>query len=345
MSLKISINGLGRIGRNVIRQILDCKDFELIHVNDINPSLENIAYLLNFDSTYGRLDPPFVVTQGGLERGNTSIEVTTFDTASDVPWRAIGADIMVESTGVKEVQASIGRLVKSGEIKKAVVTHASADADITIIFGVNESSYLPKDHLYVSSSICDANAVAPALAKLDGAYGVKSGSLLTLHPWLGYQNLVDGPCRSFAYPGHYEENFALGRASTEALMPKSTSCMPAVKDVLPDIPDLMSMSYRVPTPVVSTAILNLNLNNTTTESEVITMFRDNENKQITPVFKLSSDQLISKDFVGSKNSCVIDTRWIKTGFGGSELRLVLWYDNEYGYSARVLDTIRLMADV
>tara|TARA_B100001564_G_C20643553_1_gene673332 strand:- start:608 stop:1555 length:948 start_codon:yes stop_codon:yes gene_type:complete len=313
-------------------------------VNDINPSIENLAYLLNFDTTYGRLHPPFEVVSGGLERLGSRIEVTSFECPKDIPWNDYNIHVVVEATGVNKIQTSIGTLVKARKIKKAIVTHSSSEVDKTIIFGVNEFDYKPGQHFYISSSICDANAVAPALSKINSEFGINSGSLLTLHPWLGYQNLVDGPCRSFAYPGHYEENFALGRASTEALMPKSTSCMHAVRDVLPDIPDFMSMSYRVPTPVVSAAILNINVKQSVTKNEVISFFYEVEKKQVVPVFKLNSDQLISKDFVGSRNSCIIDTRWIEIGPNGSDVRLALWYDNEYGYSARVLDTVRLIGD-
>jgi glyceraldehyde 3-phosphate dehydrogenase len=310
----------------------------------VNPSIENIAYLLNFDTTYGRLSSPFAVVNGELERSGNRIKVTSKTSPKDIPWKKYGVDVVVESTGVNEIQTLIGKLVRSGEIKKAVVTHSSQEVDKTIIFGVNELDYNSKKHSYVSSSICDANAVAPALSKINSEFGINSGSLLTLHPWLGYQNLVDGPCRSFAYPGHYEENFALGRASTEALMPKSTSCMHAVKDVLPNIPDFMSMSYRVPTPVVSTAVLNINIKRSITKDEIISFFHEIETNQIVPVFKLNFDQLISKDFVGSKNSCIVDTRWIEIGSSGLDLRLVLWYDNEYGYSARVIDTVLLIGN-
>lgn len=344
MAIKVSINGLGRIGRQIVRQILECEDLELVHVNDLNPSLENLAYLLNFDSIYGRLTPPFVVKDDKLQRGKDEIKVTAIASPKDIPWDTFSADIVVESTGVRDVQVSVGMLVKAKIIKKAIVTHSSQDVDKTIIFGVNEDEYSKKDHFYVSSSICDANAVAPALSKINSEFEIINGSLLTLHPWLGYQNLVDGPCRSFSYPGHFAENFALGRASTEALMPKTTSCMPAVRDVLPNIPDLMSMSYRVPTPVVSTAIINLSLKSTVTKNDIIKLFAKYEKTQSVPVFKLNWDQLISKDFVGSENSCIIDTRWVETASTGSELRIVLWYDNEFGYSARVLNTIRLMAD-
>lgn len=342
MTIKISVNGLGRIGRNVVRQALISEELELVHVNDLNPSVENLAYLLNFDSTYGRMMPPAIAKEDCIVIGDRTIKVTNCSSLGDINWDEHSIDILVEATGVLEVQNEAAFLIAQGRIAGGVVTHSSAIVDTTIIFGVNESSYDANAHRYVSSSICDANAVAPALSVLQSHFGIRGGNILTLHPWLGYQNLVDGPCRSFAYPGHFEENFALGRASTEALMPKTTSCFGAVKDVLPDLPEFMSMSYRVPTPVVSSAALTVSLEKQASRENIVEAFSEAANRQKQSVFEVSLDQTISKDFVGNCHSCIVDGRWIEVSKNRNEIRLVLWYDNEFAYSARVLDTIRMM---
>ena len=342
MPIKISVNGLGRIGRNVVRQALLSEDLELVHVNDLNPSVENLAYLLNFDSTYGRMMPPAIAKADRIVVGDRTIKVTNCSSVGDINWDEHNIDILVEATGVIEVQKDIASLIAQARIARGVVTHSSTIADATIIFGVNENTYETNAHRYVSSSICDANAVAPALSVLQSNFGISGGNILTLHPWLGYQNLVDGPCRSFAYPGHFEENFALGRASTEALMPKTTSCFEAVKDVLPDLPEFMSMSYRVPTPIVSSAVLTVSLQKHVSQSNIVEVFSDVAMRQKHSVFEVSLDQAISKDFVGNCHSCIVDRRWIAVSKNTNEIRLVLWYDNEFAYSARVLDTIRMM---
>ena len=343
--IRVSINGAGRVGRNVARQILNSEFFQLIHINDINPSSSNIAYLMNYDSIYGKLNPALIVGKQCLEHKGFPIAITSEKNPEDINWSDLDVDVVVESTGVLEVQRKVRKLVDADVVPKAVITHSADFADKTIIFGVNEQEFDSQLHRCVSSSICDANAVAPALDIIDQAFEVTGGSLVTLHPWLGYQNLSDGSCRSFAYPGHFEENFSLGRSSTEALIPKTTSCMAAVKDVLPSFPDLMSMSYRVPTPVVSTAILTLSTERPIfNKNEIIQEFKNRASKTLPNVININSEQLISKDFTGDQHSCILDARWIELDQSNHQVRLNLWYDNEFGYSARVLDTIMLLAD-
>lgn len=343
MKYKVAVNGIGRIGRNVVRQILDCEDLVITHINDLNPSKENLAYLLNFDSTYGRLVEKFYVVDDCLYRGGEQISVSRFGDPRDIDWAMLDVDILIEATGVDAVQDVVGQLVKSNILAQAIVTHSSKKVDRTIIFGVNENLYEPHVDRFVSSSICDANAVAPALSLISDNFGIQSGDVLTLHPWLGYQNVVDGPCRSFAYPGSFEENFSLGRASTESLIPKTTSCMGAVMDVLPDLPDFSSMSFRVPTPIVSSAVLNITtISPPKSPCDVLDVFEERIANQTNDVFQVSADPLISKDFIGSQYSCILDSRWIDVDLKTGKIRLVLWYDNEYGYTSRVIDTIRMM---
>jgi glyceraldehyde 3-phosphate dehydrogenase len=344
MKCKVAINGLGRIGRNVVRQILSNDDMVVTHINDLNPSTENLAYLLNYDSTYGRLDEMFYVVDDCLVRGEEKISVSRFDNPDDIDWGVLDVDILIESTGVDAVQDKVGELVRSNILSQAIVTHSSKKVDKTIILGVNDASLEVGVDRFISSSICDANAVAPALSLVNDAFGITSGDVLTLHPWLGYQNVVDGPCRSFAYPGSFEENFSLGRASTESLIPKTTSCMGAVKDVLPGLPEFSSMSYRIPTPIVSSAIININ---TATQpnsgKEILELFNDRVSCQENKVFAVSDAPLISKDFIGSPYSCILDSRWLDVDERSGKLRMVLWYDNEFAYTSRVIDTIRIMS--
>ena len=257
--IRVGINGFGRIGRTVFRILSESNDVEVTHVNDINPSVENLAYLLKYDSIYGRLKGDIQVVSDEFLLNDRAVKVTHSSKINDVNWKGSNVDILIESTGAVCNHSLASKVVDSG-VRKVIITHSSEIVDKTVIFGVNEDKYNGSMHNVISSSICDANAVAPMLKLINDNFEIESGNVTTLHPWLGYQNLSDGPCRSFAYPGELYENFSLGRSSTESMMPKTTSCLSASMHVIPELDSkLIAMSFRTPTPIVSSAILNLKL--------------------------------------------------------------------------------------
>ncbi len=190
----------------------------------------------------------------------------------------------------------------------------------------------------ISCSICDAIAIGPLLKVIETNFMISKGNIVTLHPWLSYQNLNDGISRSFAYPGEIVENFALGRASTEALIPKNTSCIKALKHFFPKIEKkITSMSVRVPTPVVSSAIINLELEKKTNLLEISKIFKIYKKNQKYKIFEINNEQIISKDIISNPHSLIIDQRWTKVN--NFNCRFFIWYDNEFGYSSRVKDLI------
>jgi glyceraldehyde 3-phosphate dehydrogenase len=335
---KVGINGLGRIGRAIFRINMITNNFEVVAVNDVNPSNQNLAYLLKYDSIYGRLSNKVDSDDGHLIIDDLKIRVIHENSIADVPWKEMGVDIVIDASGINENLIE-GRKLKETGIRNVIVTHSPDDIDYTMIMGVNENQVDVKKHFLISSSICDANAFSPIMHILNEMYGVEYGFLTTLHPWLNYQNILDGPSRSFAYPGEIYSNFSLGRASTEALIPKTTSCISASKKVLPFIDDnFQSLSYRVPTPIVSSADISVKLKKEVTKEEVINMFKAYEEKQEMNIIHNNFEPLISKDFTASEFSAIIDQRWTdvnKYNF----LKLILWYDNEWGYSHRVVDTV------
>jgi len=266
--INIGINGFGRIGRAVFRIVSQLDDVRVVHINDINPSVENLVYLLKYDSVYGKLDKVIESNESQILFNDRLIEVTQNSKIDQTNWIKSNVDIVIESSGIISNHKSAHKLIESG-IGKVIVTHSSEIVDKTVIFGVNENEYNEKTDNVVSSSICDANAIAPILKLINDAYEIESGNVTTLHPWLGYQNLSDGPCRSFAYPGELYENFSLGRASTESMMPKTTSCIDASMHVIPELNGkLISMSFRTPTPIVSSAILTLKLNKKANKEDI-----------------------------------------------------------------------------
>ncbi|HUP92441.1 MAG TPA: glyceraldehyde 3-phosphate dehydrogenase NAD-binding domain-containing protein [Solimonas sp.] len=338
--LNIGINGFGRIGRAVARILLERGEHRIVLINDLNTDKSNLAYLLGYDTTYGRLAAPVKASAEGLTIGDASVRVTHHASIADVPWKASGVDIVIESTGVSDNEKNARAI--SGSVP-VLITNAAPSADFTLVFGATERQLDPSKHRVVSTSICDAIAAAPVLKALDEAFGVGSGFITTLHPWLSYQNLMDGPARSQAYPGATYSHYPLGRSSVGTLIPKPTTVVSACERILPQLAGrLKCMSYRVPTSCVSSGDMSLHLEKDTTEREVLEVLHAlRATQQGRSVVRICDEPLVSVDFLKDAHSCIIDTRWLMLN-RKRELKIVLWYDNEWGYSSRVVDAIDLM---
>jgi len=343
--LRVGINGFGRIGRAVFRINDREPRFEVVVVNDLDPNLENLAYLLKYDSIYGRF-PGRV--EADAEAGIVRVDgrAVVFHAEAEiarVPWDRYDVDVVIEASGVAQNVAAARDILGRRGVRKVVVTHApTADIDATVIFGVNDEDYAPDHHDIVATSICDANALAPVLKILDESFGIQHGFVTTLHPWLSYQNLSDGSVRSVANPGHYWTDFGLGRASTLNLIPKETTAMRAVRQVLPEVGErIQALSFRVPTGIVSTSDLTLNLASRPDATEINEVLRGAARRRHR-VCGYQDEPLVSMDFLGIEQSYVADGRWTRVNAAGG-CKLVLWYDNEWGYSQRVVDMVDLMA--
>lgn len=339
MPLKLGINGFGRIGRAVLRNTLERADIEIVAVNDINPDIKNMAYLLKYDSTYGRLKKAVSVDGDRIVIGNEkSFKVTHNEHIDDVPWTDNDVDIVIDASGIKK-NLQQARNLRGKGVSHCIVTNSPDEKDIdkTIIMGVNHENFKPKEDFLISSSICDANAFVPVADVLDRNFGIVHGFLTTLHPWLNYQNLLDGPSISYSTPGKIHDYYALGRASIGSLIPKTTSVISASCKVLKHLKGkLHSTSFRVPTAIVSTADLSIQLAEKVDVETVRQVFEREESEQQRPIFYNNREALISADFTGFAYSVVIDHRWLAVN-DHNYLKMVLWYDNEWGYSARVAD--------
>ena len=341
--LRVGINGFGRIGRALARILLLRRRHRIVHVNDLNPDVQNLAYLMKYDTTYGRLPDAVAADGDGISVGDQRIRVTHVGDLAEVDWAGSGADIVIEATGVSRNEhqaAAVAPRVRGG----VVVTHTCPSADFTLVFGATERAFDPARHKVVSTSICDAIAAAPVLKVLHEAFGLEYGFITTLHPWLSYQNLMDGPARSQAYPGATYSHYPLGRSSVGALIPKPTTVVTACERIVPELAGVLKcMSYRVPTPCVSSADLSLHLERPATEAAVLEAFRALQASQGgRQVVRITDEPLISVDYLGDEHSCIIDTRWLMLN-RGRQLKVVLWYDNEWGYASRVADAIDLVA--
>lgn len=341
--MKVGINGFGRIGRAVYRANLKSDAFEVVAVNDINPDAENLAYQLNYDSIYGAQDEKFSFSRGKISNKSTGFSVFCNDRIDEVDWDSCGVDLVIDASGILENVRRSRSLLAEGVVKNVVVTHSPHDVDFTLILGVNEGLLNVEEHRLISSSICDATAIAPVLKAVKDKFGVESGHLTTLHPWLGYQNLLDGPASSWSVPGEIHHHYALGRSAIGNLIPKPTSALAACAKVLPGVDEnvIGSYSMRTPTEIVGSADLTLMLGLDATIEDVLELFAAIEAEQSSLIVNNNFDPLVSSDFIGSQYSVHIDHRFTSL-IKGRLLKLVLWYDNEFGYSSKVCEQVALI---
>lgn len=340
--LKIGINGFGRIGRAITRINLNYCAYDIVAINEIDPDINNMAYLLKYDSTYGKImEKSIEVYEKRLIIDGQEIEFFSEQNIQDVPWNDYQVDIVIDASGILDNVLNSRFLIKNG-VKKVIITHSPKDGvDFTYIYGVNEHLYDKQRHHIVSGSICDANAVAPFFRLIHDAFGVEVGEVTTLHPWLSYQNLLDGNLRSVSSPGHYWNDYALGRSSVNGLIPKNTTLVPALEKVLPGISNcLHASSFRIPTSIVAVVDGTFFLKEPTTHESILGVL-ENYCNEYPGVLKLENQSLVSIDYLANENAAVVNTRWLSLK-KEKMLKFALWYDNEWGYSSRIYHLMRLI---
>ena len=278
----------------------------------------------------------------GIVINNEEVKVFHKNSIFNVPWSKHEVDVVIDASGIHSNVLN-ARVIK--DIGKCIVTHSPGEelVDKSVIIGVNEKTIKKNDFL-ISSSICDANAFAPVINVLNKKFGVRHGFLTTLHPWLNYQNLLDGQAISFGYPGTTYGRYELGRASTQSLIPKPTSCITATCMVLPFLKNkFLSMSYRIPTTIVSSCDISVKLNNPATKEIITWIFNRQQKQQKYKIFYNNVEPLVSIDFAKSDYSAIVDHRWTMVN-GDNYVKMVLWYDNEWGYSCRVVDLVNYIGE-
>ncbi len=342
--IKIGINGFGRIGRAIFRSNLNKKAFKVVAINDINPDLGNIVYQLNYDTLYDRLDEKFDFEKDYMYNNNNHIKVFHKKNIDEVDWQSHDVDIVIDASGVLENVLRAKKAIKKQNLKKIVITHSPNEVDFTMVLGANEEQLDLSKHNVISSSICDATALGPVVKLIKDNFGIKSGYITTLHPWLNYQNLMDGPASSWSVPGEIYHHYALGRSAIGNMIPKPTSALDATFKVIDGIDKSIigSFSFRTPTAIVGSADITLNLKNKTTKEQVLEVLHSYENTQEWNILHNNIEPLVSLDFKKSEFSAIVDNRWTKI-IQGEVLKLVLWYDNEWGYATRVVDQIAYIA--
>lgn len=343
--IRLGINGIGRIGKHLVRLLLSDRDFEVVLINDLNPDINNIAYALYYDTLFGKYSDEFRVVDNYLHCGDSKIFVANCDDLSKFDFSLTSIDYLIDATGVKQNLTINRTLIDQGVMKKAFVTHSPDEGvDFTMVLGCNERDYSCQSHHLIATSICDATAISPVLKLICDRFGIDSGYVTTLHPWLNYQNLMDGPSSSWSVPGSIHHHYALGRAAVGNLIPKPTSAMDAVFKVMPsyDLNDRIgSFSYRTPTAIVGSADITLNLSSKVKREDVEEALNQYVKDQEYDILIMSEEPLVSLDFVNNPYSAILDTRWLDI-VRDEVLKMVLWYDNESGYARRVVDQIKFV---
>ncbi|MFD8912832.1 type I glyceraldehyde-3-phosphate dehydrogenase [Streptomyces sp. NPDC059575] len=328
---RIAVNGFGRIGRNVLRALLERgSDLEVVAVNDLTePAV--LARLLAFDTTAGRLGRPVSVDGDTLVVDGHRIKVLAERDPARLPWAELGVDVVLEATG-RFTAAKDARVHLDAGASRVLVSAPSDGADVTLAYGVNTDAYDPALHTVVSNASCTTNALAPLAAVLDDLAGIEHGFMTTVHAYTQEQNLQDGPHR----------DARRARAAGVNIVPTTTGAAKAIGLVLPGLDGKLSGdSIRVPVPVGSIVELNTTVARDVTRDEVLAAYRAAAEGPLAGVLEYSEDALVSADIVGNPASSVFDSAL--TRVDGRHIKVVAWYDNEWGFSNRVIDTLELLA--
>tara|TARA_B100000963_G_scaffold186448_1_gene162082 strand:- start:7866 stop:8900 length:1035 start_codon:yes stop_codon:yes gene_type:complete len=337
--MRIGINGFGRIGRAVFRLISKLHDINVVVINDLNTDIKNVCYTLKYDSIHGRFRQSVQSKKNEIIVDEKKIKYFSKPKIDQVNWQKFGVDLVVDSSGILENVKIINKNSKLSEY--TIVTHATyKQKNIkTIVFGANDETVNIKKYNNFSSSICDTVAFLPIYKILNDEFNILNGSLTTLHPWLPFQNLLDGKSASWSIPGDTFSHYSLGRSAVQNLIPKSTSAVNAAELVIPKLTKkINSLSFRVPTNLVSGSVLTVNLNKKIHLKHVNQIFKNYVKNQKWNILKINNDPLTSIDFIGDESSLILDNRW--THVNNKKLQVVFWYDNEMGYGSKVIDIIK-----
>ena len=331
--IRVAINGFGRIGRNVLRASLGHsqygKKFEIVAINDLG-NTKILAHLLKYDSIYGKFDGSIKVMDDGIEVNGKTIKFFSQVNPSKLPWKDLAIDVAVESTGIFRNREGISQHLEAGA-KKVIVSAPVKDPDITVVLGVNEHLYDTNVHNIISNASCTTNSLAPPVKVLNDTFGIEQGFMNTIHSYTGDQRILDFP----------HKDLRRARAAAVSIIPTTTGAAKAVTLVIPELKGrLDGMAVRVPTPDGSLTDFTCILKKNVTIDEVNNALRNAAEGSLKGIMQYSEEPLVSVDIVGNPHSAIIDGLSTKiNGESGNLLKILSWYDNEWGYSCRIVDLI------
>ena len=326
--IKIGVNGFGRIGRNFLRATLESgANFEIVGINDLTDNA-TLAHLLKYDSILGRLKVPVTFTDSTITVGGKTISVSAERDPTNIPWGKLGVDVVVESTGIFTKAADAGKHIAAGA-KKVIISAPATDEDITIVMGVNHEKYDSVKHNIISNASCTTNCLAPMAKVLNDEFGIVRGLMTTIHAYTNDQVILDFP----------HKDLRRSRAAALSIIPTSTGAAKAISLVLPELKGkLDGYALRVPVPTGSATDLTVELSKETSVAEINAALKKASQGALKGYMTYTEEPIVSADIVTDPSSCIVDAGLTKVI--GSTAKVVGWYDNEWGYSNRLVDLIQ-----
>ncbi len=330
MPIKVGINGFGRIGRNVVRAALDRPNIEFVAANDLTDT-KTLAHLLKYDSILGPFQADVKADGDTIVAGGRRIKIFAVKDPAELDWNSLGAQIVIESTG-KFTEAKDAAKHLRGSVKKVIISAPAKNEDITLVLGVNDNMYDPAKHKIISNASCTTNCLAPVVKVLHEKFGIAKGSMTTIHSYTNDQNVLDFP----------HKDLRRARAAALNMIPTTTGAAKAIGLVMPDLKGkLDGYSMRVPTPDVSAVDLVAVLSKNTTTEDVNKALEDAANGPMKGILAYTEDPVVSTDMLHNPASSIVDAQMTKV-LDGNLVKVLAWYDNEWGYSMRVVDLVEFL---
>ena len=330
MAIKVGINGFGRIGRNIMRAAMGDRDIDIVAVNDLT-NAKTLAHLLKYDSILGNLNAEISAKDDRITVNNDEFQVLSVKDPAQLPWKSLGVEVVFESTGLFTDRDSAAKHITAGA-KKVVITAPAKKPDITVVMGVNADRYDAGTHQIISNASCTTNCLAPVAKVLHETFGIRKGWMTTVHSYTNDQQLLDLP----------HKDLRRARAAALSIIPTTTGAATAVGEVLPELKGrLDGIAMRVPTPNVSVVDLAAILDRKTTTEEVNGAFKSAANGAMKGILEYVEAPLVSIDFRGNSHSSSLDAQYTSV-MDGDFVKVLSWYDNEWGYSSRCVDLLRFL---
>jgi len=330
--MKLAINGFGRIGRNVVRAAMDnkVKEFEIVAINDLG-KVEDLAHLFKYDSCFGTFEGTVEVKGDSLVVNGKAIKVLSERNPEDLPWGDLGIDLVIESTGIFRDREGASKHLTAGA-KKVLISAPAKGEDVTVVMGVNDDDYDPKNHNIISNASCTTNCLAPFAKVILDNFGIKKGLMTTVHSYTNDQNVLDAP---------HNKDLRRARACAESIIPTTTGAAKAVGLVIPELKGIVNgMAMRVPTPTVSVVDIVFEVEKEVTAEEVNDALRAAADGELKGILGYSDEPLVSIDYRKDPRSSIIDG--MSTMVVDNMVKIVSWYDNEWGFSNRMVEVMQIM---
>jgi glyceraldehyde 3-phosphate dehydrogenase len=330
MAIKVGINGFGRIGRNIMRAAMGDSGIDIVAVNDLT-NAATLAHLLKYDSILGNLKGNISASGDKITVNSDEFQVLSIKDPAELPWKSLGVDLVFESTGIFTSRDGAAKHLAAGA-KKVVITAPAKGPDLTVVLGVNEDRYDPAKHHIISNASCTTNCLAPVAKVLHETFGIRKGWMTTVHSYTNDQQLLDLP----------HKDLRRARAAALSIIPTTTGAALAVGEVLPEIKGrLDGIAMRVPTPNVSVVDLAVLVDKKTSKQDVNAAFKSAADGRLKGILEYTDEQLVSIDFRGNPHSSILDSSYTSV-MDGDFVKILSWYDNEWGYSSRCVDLLRYL---